>query len=110
MPRTEFRVLETENMKLCRYGRMASKPGMIDAQGNIRELSAVVEQIDQGTISPADWRKLRKIKGRNAAAGEGEPRLGVPYIGISKFVAIGLNYADHARESNTAIRPNRSCS
>jgi len=91
-------------MKLCRYGKNGfEKPGMIDAQGNIRELSAVVEQIDQGTISPAGLAKLRKIKAETLPLVRGEPRLGVPYIGISKFVAIGLNYADHARESNTAI-------
>ena len=91
-------------MKLCRYGKNGfEKPGMIDAQGNIRELSALVEQIDQGTISPAGLAKLRKIKAETLPLVKGEPRLGVPYIGISKIVAIGLNYADHAREANMAI-------
>ena len=93
-------------MKLCRYGKNGfEKPGMIDAQGNIRELSAVVEQIDQGTISPAGLAKLRKIKAETLPLVKGEPRLGVPYVGISKFIAIGLNYADHAREANMAIPP-----
>ena len=93
-------------MKLCRYGKNGfEKPGMIDAQGNIRDLSAVVEQIDQGTISPAGLAKLRKIKAETLPLVKGEPRLGVPYVGISKFVAIGLNYADHAREANMAIPP-----
>ncbi len=93
-------------MKLCRYGKNGfEKPGMIDAQGNIRDLSAVVEQIDQGTISPAGLAKLRKIKAETLPLVKGEPRLGVPYIGISKFVAIGLNYADHAREANMPIPP-----
>jgi 2-keto-4-pentenoate hydratase/2-oxohepta-3-ene-1,7-dioic acid hydratase in catechol pathway len=93
-------------MKLCRYGKNGfEKPGMIDAQGNIRELSAVVEQIDQGTISPAGLAKLRKIKAETLPLVKGEPRLGVPYVGISKFVAIGLNFADHAREANMAIPP-----
>lgn len=91
-------------MKLCRYGKNGfEKPGMIDAQGNIRELSALVEQIDQGTISPAGLAKLRKIKAETLPLVKGEPRLGVPYVGISKIVAIGLNYADHAREANMAI-------
>ena len=91
-------------MKLCRYGKNGfEKPGMIDAQGNIRELSAVVEQIDQGTISPAGLAKLRKIKAETLPLVKGEPRLGVPYVGISKFVAIGLNFADHAREANLPI-------
>ena len=93
-------------MKLCRYGKNGfEKPGMIDAQGNIRELSAVVDQIDQGTISPAGLAKLRKIKAETLPLVKGEPRLGVPYVGISKFIAIGLNYADHAREANMAIPP-----
>jgi 2,4-didehydro-3-deoxy-L-rhamnonate hydrolase len=93
-------------MKLCRYGKNGfEKPGMIDAQGNIRELSAVVEQIDQGTISPAGLAKLRKIKAETLPLVKGEPRLGVPYVGISKFVAIGLNYADHAHEANMAVPP-----
>ena len=91
-------------MKLCRYGKNGfEKPGMIDAQGNVRELSGVVEQIDQGTISPAGLAKLRKIKAETLPLVKGEPRLGVPYVGISKFVAIGLNFADHAREANLPI-------
>ena len=93
-------------MKLCRYGKNGfEKPGMIDAQGNIRDLSAVVEQIDQGTISPAGLAKLRKFKAETLPLVKGEPRLGVPYVGITKFVAIGLNYADHAREANMPIPP-----
>jgi 2,4-diketo-3-deoxy-L-fuconate hydrolase len=91
-------------MKLCRYGKNGfEKPGMIDAQGNIRDLSGVVEQIDQAAISPAGLAKLRKIKAETLPLVKGEPRLGVPYVGISKFVAIGLNFADHARESNLPI-------
>ncbi len=91
-------------MKLCRYGKNGfEKPGMIDAQGNIRDLSGVVEQIDQVAISPAGLAKLRKIKAETLPLVKGEPRLGVPYVGISKFVAIGLNFADHARESNLPI-------
>ncbi|MCX7141135.1 MAG: fumarylacetoacetate hydrolase family protein [Proteobacteria bacterium] len=93
-------------MKLCRYGKNGfEKPGMIDAQGNIRDLSAVVEQIDQATISPAGLAKLRKIKAETLPLVKGEPRLGVPYVGISKFVAIGLNFADHAKEANMPIPP-----
>jgi len=93
-------------MKLCRYGKNGfEKPGMIDAQGNIRDLSAVVEQIDQATISPAGLAKLRKIKAETLPLVKGDPRLGVPYVGISKFIAIGLNFADHAREANMPIPP-----
>jgi 2-keto-4-pentenoate hydratase/2-oxohepta-3-ene-1,7-dioic acid hydratase in catechol pathway len=93
-------------MKLCRYGKNGyEKPGMIDAQGNVRELSAVVEQIDQATISPAGLAKLRKIKAETLPLVKGEPRLGVPYVGISKFVAIGLNFADHAQEVGMVFPP-----
>jgi 2,4-diketo-3-deoxy-L-fuconate hydrolase len=91
-------------MKLCRYGKNGfEKPGMIDAQGNIRDLSAVVEQIDQTTISPAGLAKLRKIKAETLPLVKGDPRLGVPYVGISKFIAIGLNYSDHAAEAGMAV-------
>src|SRR4249920_2522430 len=91
-------------MKLCRYGKNGfEKPGMIDAQGNIRDLSAVVDQIDQSTISPAGLAKLRKFKAETLPLVKGEPRLGVPYVGISKFVAIGLNYADHAAEAGLPV-------
>ena len=91
-------------MKLCRYGKSGfEKPGMIDAQGQLRDLSHVLSNIDQGTLSPAGLAKLRKIKPETLPLVKGEPRLGVPYTGISKFVAIGLNYSDHAKEAGMPI-------
>jgi 2-keto-4-pentenoate hydratase/2-oxohepta-3-ene-1,7-dioic acid hydratase in catechol pathway len=91
-------------MKLCRFGKNGyEKPGMIDSQGMLRDLSGVVPQIDQDIISPKGLARLRKIRPESLPLIKTEPRLGVPYIGISKFVAIGLNYADHAAEANVPV-------
>ena len=91
-------------MKLLRYGPAGrEKPGMLDASGNIRDLSKVIGQIGWAEIAPAGLKKLSKIKPESLPLVKGSPRLGVPYTGISKFVAIGLNYADHAKEAGMAI-------
>ncbi len=91
-------------MKLLRYGPSGrEKPGMLDRQGNIRDLSGVILQIDDRTLAPKELAKLRKIKPETLPIVKGEPRLGVPYAGISKFVAVGLNYSDHAAEAGMAI-------
>jgi 2,4-didehydro-3-deoxy-L-rhamnonate hydrolase len=93
-------------MKLVRYGRDGfEKPGVIDVAGNVRDLSAVLPNIDQTTISPAGLKRLRGIKAETLPMVKGNPRLGVPYTGISKFVAIGLNYVDHANEAGMPIPP-----
>src|SRR5262245_21684656 len=91
-------------MKLCRFGKNGyEKPGLIDSQGMLRDASSVVQQIDQDTISPKGLAKLRKIRPESLPLIKTEPRLGVPYIGISKFVAIGLNYSDHAAETGAPV-------
>ncbi len=91
-------------MKLLRYGPSGrEKPGILDAAGNIRDLSGVIIQIDDRTLAPGELVKLRKIKPETLPLVKGNPRLGVPYAGISKFVAVGLNYSDHAAESNMPI-------
>lgn len=91
-------------MKLCRFGKNGyEKPGIIDSQGMLRDASSVVQQIDQDTISPKGLAKLRKVRPESLPLIKTEPRLGVPYIGISKFVAIGLNYSDHAAEANLPV-------
>jgi 2-keto-4-pentenoate hydratase/2-oxohepta-3-ene-1,7-dioic acid hydratase in catechol pathway len=91
-------------MKLCRFGKNGfEKPGMIDSQGMLRDLSGVVPQIDQDLIAPKGLARLRKIRPESLPLIKTEPRLGVPYVGISKFVAIGLNYADHAAEANVPV-------
>lgn len=91
-------------MKLCRWGRNGfEKAGMIDAQGQLRDLSSIVTNIDQETISPKGLARLRKIRAESLPLVRTNPRFGVPYTGISKFVAIGLNYIDHARETGAQI-------
>ena len=91
-------------MKLLRYGPTGrEKPGMLDTAGNIRDLSGVILQIDDRTLAPKELAKLKKIDPESLPLVKGKPRLGVPYAGISKFVAVGLNYSDHAAESNMPI-------
>jgi 2-keto-4-pentenoate hydratase/2-oxohepta-3-ene-1,7-dioic acid hydratase in catechol pathway len=86
-------------MKLCRYGpRGSEKPGIVDAEGRIRDLSAVVEDITPATL---DIALAADVDGLPLV--EGTPRYGVPLKGIGKIVAIGLNYEDHAIESNLPI-------
>ena len=97
-------ISEGKKMKLCRWGRNGfEKAGMIDAQGQLRDLSSIVANIDQETISPKGLARLRKIRAESLPLVRTNPRFGVPYTGISKFVAIGLNYIDHARETGAQI-------
>ena len=91
-------------MKLCRYGKDGyEKPGMIDADGKLRDLSKVVSNIGPNEISPRGLKMLSKVKPETLPIVSNNPRLGVPYVGIGKFVAIGLNYSDHAKEAGMAI-------
>jgi 2-keto-4-pentenoate hydratase/2-oxohepta-3-ene-1,7-dioic acid hydratase in catechol pathway len=91
-------------MKLCRYGKNGfEKPGMIDAEGRLRDLSRVVENIGPKELAPRGLKMLAKIKPESLPVVANGPRLGVPFVGIGKFVAIGLNYSDHAKEANQAI-------
>jgi 2,4-diketo-3-deoxy-L-fuconate hydrolase len=93
-------------MKLCRYGKNGfEKPGIIDAEGRLRDLSKVVENIGPKEIAPRGLKMLAKIKPETLAVVANGPRLGVPFVGIGKFVAIGLNYSDHAKEAGMAIPP-----
>jgi len=91
-------------MKLCRYGKNGfEKPGMIDAEGKLRDLSKVVSSIGPNEISPRGLKMLSKVKPETLPVVSNNPRLGVPYVGIGKFVAIGLNYSDHAKEAGMPI-------
>lgn len=91
-------------MKLCRYGKDGfEKPGMIDANGKLRDLSKVVGNIGPNEISPRGLKNLARIKPESLPVVTGSPRMGVPYVGIGKFVAIGLNYSDHAKEAGMAV-------
>ena len=91
-------------MKLLRYGPAGyEKPGLLDAAGKIRDLSGVVDQIDSLHLAPRELKKLAQLKFESLPLVSGSPRLGVPYIGIGKFIAIGLNFADHAAESGAQV-------
>src|SRR3990172_7941966 len=86
-------------MKLVRYGRAgAEKPGLIDADGTLRDLSRVVRDLTPAVLSPAGLRRLRAIRTARLPVVRGRPRLGCPLAGIGKLVCIGLNYTDHASE------------
>ncbi|ACA19241.1 5-oxopent-3-ene-1,2,5-tricarboxylate decarboxylase [Methylobacterium sp. 4-46] len=91
-------------MKLLRYGPAGQeKPGLLDAEGRLRDLSGHVAEIGPDTLSPAGLAALAKLDPAGLPRVEGSPRLGVPLAGVGKFIAIGLNYADHAAESNLPI-------
>lgn len=91
-------------MKLLRYGPAgAEKPGLLDGDGTIRDLSGHVADIDGDTLSPAGLERLAAIDPASLPAVDGSTRLG-PCVGsISKLICVGLNYADHAEESNLPI-------
>ena len=91
-------------MKLVRYGAIGQeRPGLIDKSGQLRDLSAYVKDLDGEAYSPASLAKLAAVDPASLPAVNGKPRLGPPVTGISKFVAIGLNYSDHAKETGNAI-------
>jgi 2-keto-4-pentenoate hydratase/2-oxohepta-3-ene-1,7-dioic acid hydratase in catechol pathway len=91
-------------MKLCRYGKAGyEKPGLIDQDGRVRDLSKLVDNLGPNEISPRGLKMLTKVKPDSLAVVNGNPRFGVPYVGIGKFVAIGLNYSDHAKEAGMAL-------
>ena len=91
-------------MKLCRYGNAGSeKPGLMDSAGKLRDLSSVVRDIDPAALSPESLAKIAAAKPESLPLVQGNPRMGLPVNGISKYVAIGLNYSDHAAEANMAV-------
>jgi 2-keto-4-pentenoate hydratase/2-oxohepta-3-ene-1,7-dioic acid hydratase in catechol pathway len=91
-------------MKLVRYGRPGKeKPGLIDAAGKLRDLSEVVADIDGATLAPRVLARLVKIKPETLPAVRGAPRIGPCVADVGNFVAVGLNYADHAAEQGLAI-------
>lgn len=90
-------------MKLLRYGpRGAEKPGLL-ADGSIRDLSGHVNDITAETVAPASLAKLAALDPAALPLVAGSPRLGTPVKGIGKFIAIGLNYADHAKEADLPV-------
>ncbi len=91
-------------MKLVRFGPPGKeKPGLVDADGTLRDLSRKVKDIDAETLAPAKLRELARLDPKRLPAVKGRPRLGPCVATPPKFIAIGLNYSDHAKESGNPI-------
>jgi 2,4-diketo-3-deoxy-L-fuconate hydrolase len=91
-------------MKLVRYGPAGKeKPGLIDADGKLRDLSRKVKDINAAAIAPASLKALAKLDTKKLPLVKGKPRLGPCVATPSKFVAIGLNFTDHAKETGSPI-------
>ena len=91
-------------MKLLRYGpKGREKPGILDADGRLRDLSAQIDDVAGGELSDHELQRLREIDPANLPLVEGNPRIGACVGQVGKFICIGLNYDDHAAEANMAI-------
>jgi 2,4-diketo-3-deoxy-L-fuconate hydrolase len=91
-------------MKLVRYGNPGKeKPGLVDDNGQLRDLSAVIKDIGPDQLGDVAIAKLRKLKIDKLPLVRGKPRFGCPVANVGKFIAIGLNYADHAAESGMPL-------
>jgi len=94
-------------MKLVRFGSAGKeKPGLIDADGKLRDLSKKVKDIDAAALAPASLKALAKLDTKKLPLVKGKPRLGACVATPSKFVAIGLNFTDHAKETGSPIPEN----
>jgi len=91
-------------MKLLRYGpRGQEKPGLLDRDGQIRDLAGVIRDITPETLAPAALDKLRQLNPASLPVVSGNPRLGACVGNVSKLVCVGLNYVDHAKEAGAQI-------
>ena len=91
-------------MKLLRYGNPGQeKPGMLDQNGIIRDLSNIVEDIAGDVLLPEGLEKLKNLDPGSLPTIEGSPRMGACVSGIGKFICIGLNYSDHAEETGASV-------
>jgi 2-keto-4-pentenoate hydratase/2-oxohepta-3-ene-1,7-dioic acid hydratase in catechol pathway len=91
-------------MRLVRYGRPGKeKPGLIDDEGKLRDLSGVIADVDAAQLAPKALRKLEKVAHASLPLVRGNPRFGVPVARVGKFICIGLNYSDHAAEAGMPI-------
>jgi len=93
-------------MKLLRYGpKGKEKPGLLDSEGRIRDLSSLIDDVTGETISPKSLTRIRKAKPESLPLVRGKPRIGACIANPQKFIAIGLNYSDHAAESGLQVPP-----
>jgi len=91
-------------MKIVRYGRSGrEKPGLVDGAGKLRDLSEVVADIDTDVLGPRSLSRLAKLKPESLPAVRGTPRIGPCVAKVGNFIAVGLNYADHAAESGQPV-------
>jgi 2,4-didehydro-3-deoxy-L-rhamnonate hydrolase len=91
-------------MKLIRYGAVgAEQPGLLDDKGRIHALSSVIDDFTAESLAPAKLREIAKLSPDTLPIVPGTPRLGTPYRGVGKFIAVGLNFSDHAAESGLAV-------
>jgi 2,4-didehydro-3-deoxy-L-rhamnonate hydrolase len=91
-------------MKLMRYGaKGAEKPALVDAQGIVRDLSAVLPDITAQTLLPANLKRLAELDTSKLPAIANPGRIAPPWSGLAKFICIGLNYSDHAAETGSPI-------
>jgi 2,4-diketo-3-deoxy-L-fuconate hydrolase len=91
-------------MKLLRYGAPGNeKPGLLDQAGVVRDLSLQLPDLTPEQLSPDGLRRLSRLDSAALPIVEGRPRLAVPVAGIGKFIAVGLNYADHAAEARLPL-------
>ena len=91
-------------MKLLRYGAPGQEqPGVLDANGAIRDLSGAIPDLSGKFLSPESLDRLRRLDAANLPLVPGNPRLGPCVSGVGKFICIGLNYSDHAAESGMAV-------
>ncbi|PSJ63007.1 fumarylacetoacetate hydrolase family protein [Pseudaminobacter soli (ex Li et al. 2025)] len=93
-------------MKLLRYGEVGrERPGLIDADGNIRDLSQNIADLSDETLDPAALERLSHVDPSTLPLVHGNPRLGPCVAGTGKFICIGLNYSDHAAETGATVPP-----
>jgi len=93
-------------MKLVRFGEAGrEKPGLIDAEGNIRDLSGYVLDLSGSELDPASLAALANVDPAGLPLAVGNPRIGPCVAGTGKFICIGLNYSDHAAETGATVPP-----
>jgi ureidoglycolate lyase len=93
-------------MKLLRWGRSGEeRPGILDGEGRMRDLSGVVRDIDGGAIGPEGLARIRAVDPSTLPLVQGTPRIGPCVAGVGKFMCIGLNYSDHAAETGAKVPP-----
>ncbi|MET4676438.1 MULTISPECIES: fumarylacetoacetate hydrolase family protein [unclassified Luteibacter] len=91
-------------MKLVRYGQPGQeKPGMIDVDGQLRDLSGIVDDLSGATLGNASFARLAALDPASLPLVAGQPRFGTPVAGIGKMICVGMNYADHAAETGAPV-------